>query len=290
MNEYLNFSLIVVTTDRFFFVERFFRSLVSQRYKNFEVLFVYGESHIAEAQVLVEKFNDRLKIKVFASPSDSASAKRNTALGAALGDIVAFPDDDCLYFPDTLQIVSEIFTTRSEVHALMGVRVGLNGDWRQGRQNDFIEALRVTNRYIVFRNSETFLQFYRKQCIDGVGLFDETLGPGTGLPYGSGEDTDYALRAFSAGCAIFRSHDAVVAHPDPPLGNPELYPKAKSYAVGRMRLLQKHSMPLWFELANIAYPLCRIPLDCLPILRFRWTVFKARLVASIHSRMSKRKV
>jgi GT2 family glycosyltransferase len=285
----MNFSLIVATTDRFSFIDRLFNSLTSQRYKKFEIIFVCGEPYSAEAKNLVGKYNEKLNIKIFTDSSHSASAKRNIALNTASGDIIAFPDDDCLYFPDTLQIVHDILSSRPEVHALLGTRTGLNGDWHQERQSDHLEAKQITTRYDAFRNSETFLQFYRKHCIESIGLFDETLGPGTGLPYGSGEDTDYVLRAFSAGFNIFRSPDVIVAHPDIPLGNQDLYPKAASYAAGRMRLLQKHSMPLWFELANIMYPLCRIPLDCFPVLRYRWMIFQSRLVASIQNRIRKRK-
>jgi glycosyltransferase involved in cell wall biosynthesis len=285
----LKLSLVVSTIDRFFYVERLFQSLVAQQYKNFEILFVHNEQCAAEVQELIKIFNGKLHIKTFIAQSESISAKRNVALNTAAGDIIAFPDDDCIYFPNTLQTVHEIFRVRPGVDALLATRVGLNCEWKCVPPASSTELSRVKSRYGTFKNSETFLQFYRKQCIEAVGFFDETLGPGTGLPYGSGEDTDYVLRAFSAGCAIFLSSHVTVAHPDLPFGNPELYPKAKSYAAGRMRLLQKHSMPLWFELANIAYPLCRIPLDCLPILRFRWVVFTARLKACIIGRISRKK-
>lgn len=281
------FSLVVVTTCRFSLVERLFHSFASQRYKNFEVLFVHGRTYTAEAQALTEKFNNLLNIKTFVSPSDSVSVARNLPLGFVMGDIIAFPDDDCIYFPETLQTVYEIFSAQLEIDALLSTRVGLN-NWQEAQHAASIETSRVKTHYDVFRNSETFLQFYRKQCVKTVGLFDETLGPGTGLPYGSGEDTDYVFRIFSAGFTVFRASGVIVAHPAPPLGDPELYPKARAYAVGRMRLLQKHSMPLWFELANIIYPLCRIPMDCLPVLRYRWIVFYTRLVASIHNRIRKR--
>ena len=281
------FSLIVVTTDRFSLVERLLHSLVSQRYKHFEVLLVHGKFYDKEVHEITEKFNAIVNIKTFVSPSDSVSVARNVPLSFAAGDIIAFPDDDCIYSPETLHTVYEIFSARPEVDALLGARVCLNS-WQDVQHTTSMEAVRIKSRYDAFRNSETFLQFYRKQCVETVGLFDESLGPGTGLPYGSGEDTDYVLRAFAAGFAVFRAPGVIVTHPDPPLSNPSLYPKVRSYAAGRMRLLQKHSMPLWFELANILYPLCRIPLDCLPVLRYRWTVFRARLAASIHQKINKK--
>jgi GT2 family glycosyltransferase len=283
------FTLIVVTTDRFSLVERLFHSFVSQRYKNFAVLFVHGKMYGEEAQTITERFGGSLNVRTFASPSDSVSAARNLALSAVAGDVVAFPDDDCVYTPETLQTAFEIFSARPEADVLLGARTHLS-ERQKSRPAASVAAARIRSRYAAFRNSETFLQFYRTRCVRTVGPFDETLGPGTGLPYGSGEDTDYVLRAFAAGCAVFRAPGVVVAHPAPSLEDPGFYPKARSYAVGRMRLLHKHSMPLWFELANILYPLCRIPPDCLPVLRYRWTVFRARLGASIRSRTGGGKV
>jgi hypothetical protein len=280
-------SLVVVTTDRLLLVERLFHSFVSQRCQNFEVLFVHGKACTEEMRALTERFGQSLTIKTFVSPSDSVSVARNVPLRAAAGDIVAFPDDDCVYSPETLQTVCGIFGAHPETDVLLGARARLNIR-QEVRHRASLEISRVKSRYEAFRNSETFLQFYRRRCLETVGPFDEALGPGTGLPYGSGEDTDYVLRAFAAGFAVFRAPGVGVAHPDPPLGDPELLSKAKAYAVGRMRLLQKHSMPLWFEAANILYPLCRIPLDCLPVFRFRWTIFQARLAASVRNRMSGR--
>lgn len=284
----MKISLVVSTIDRIFCVIRLFQSLLLQQYKNFEIILVYSEYYSVEIQKIINQFSGKLNIITLSTENKSVSARRNMGLMEVTGNIIAFPDDDCIYFPNTLQTVYEAFRNNPEVDVLLASRAGLNNEWKS-LSSAIGELSRKKNRYHVFKNSETFLQFYRKQCIEIIGYFDEKLGPGTGLPYGSGEDTDYLLRAYAAGFAIFHSPHITVAHPDPPLGNPELYPKAKSYAVGRMYLIQKHSMPLWFELANIFYPLCRIPLDCWPILRFRWVIFAARLKASILSRVNRRK-
>ena len=280
------FSLIVVTTNRLALVERFFYSLVHQSYKNFEVLFVHGANHTLAAQAIVEKFKDSLAIKTFASPSHSASSARNIPMSAARGDIIAFPDDDCVYPSEVLYTANAIFTAHPEIDALLGTKRDLN-IWKEDQKATSTNTFPVKNCFDAFQDSETYLQMYRRHCVSTVGLFDETLGPGTGLPYGSGEDTDYVLRTLKAGFKVFRAPGIIVAHPAVTLNDPALHAKARSYAFGRMRLLQKHSMPLWFELANIFYPLLHFPIDCLPILRYRWTTFTARLKASITNRINK---
>ena len=279
----MTFSLIVVTTDRLHATERLFHSFASQQYKDFEVLFVHGEACETAASALAASFSDRLNIQTFVSPSKAVSVARNLVLPLASGDIIAFPDDDCEYPPDVLQTVKTIFTAHPEADALLGTQVA--DIWEKGRHSGSNKVVRVESNYAAFRHSGTILQFYRRKCVEAVGGFDATLGPGTSLPYGSGEDTDYVLRVLKAGFGVFHAPGVQVAHPAFNIHDPALLPKIRSYAAGRMRVLRKHSMPLWFELANILYPLCRIPADCLPVLRYRWTMFLSRLTAGIGNRM-----
>jgi GT2 family glycosyltransferase len=275
----VKFSLITVTTDRLPLTERLLRSLAAQTHKNFEILFVHGPACSEGARALAGRFPD-LDVKVFASRDHCLSRSRNLALPHAAGDIVAFPDDDCVYEPDTLTEILSLFQRRSEADVLLaGLRDLEEEEERCSARGK--DALRPVGRYAVFRGSETFLQFYRRRCVDAVGPFDERLGPGTGLPYGSGEDTDYVLRAAEAGFGVFRAPSAVVRHPAADLRDPGLRDKVKAYARGRMYLLRKHKMPFWFKLANSVYPLLCIPGECLkacgPVLGYRWTMFAARL-------------
>jgi GT2 family glycosyltransferase len=284
----MTFSLLAVTTDRLHLTERLFHSLASQRYKDFEVLFIYGEARAADALALARRFGGRLNIQPLASPSRAVSSARNLALPLAKGDCIAFPDDDCVYPPDVLHTVSAIFAAHPEADALLAAKVDLDM-WemrKEGPRTGADGVSRVENRYAAFTNSETYLQFYRKKCTEAVGGFDETLGPGTSLSYGSGEDTDYVLRVLEAGFGIFRAPGVVIAHPALNPRNPEILPRTRAYAAGRMRVLHKHSMPLWFVLANIAYPLLRMPVDCLPVLRYRWNMFGARLAAGMKNRIT----
>jgi GT2 family glycosyltransferase len=130
-----------------------------------------------------------------------------------------------------------------------------------------------------------YTQFYRKSVIETVGDFDPNLGPGTGLPYGCGEDTDYLLRVLKAGFTVLRTPSVMVLHPAVNMRSPGLRDKTRAYARGRMYLLRKHNMPKWFVLANILYPLLCLPVECLHqfllVVRYRWTMFRARLATWI---------
>jgi GT2 family glycosyltransferase len=136
-----------------------------------------------------------------------------------------------------------------------------------------------SSRRDLFRYGTSYVQFHKKEVVKAVGDFDESLGVGSDTPYRSGEDTDYVLRAFARGFKTAHAPDVTVRHPAVNLRDPALPEKVRAYAKGRMRLLRKHNMPLWFTLANVVYPLARIPADCLPVIRYRWNMFTARLGA-----------
>lgn len=66
----------------------------------------------------------------------------------------------------------------------------------------------------LFVRGETYVQFHRRSATIAIGMFDPELGPGTGLPYGCGEDTDYLLRAANHG-PVYRAPAIRVFHPCP---------------------------------------------------------------------------
>jgi GT2 family glycosyltransferase len=267
-----------VTTSRLALVERLFRSLADQTYKNFDVVFVHEQPCAAEAAALAEKFVGDVKILALPVPVCGVSRARNLGLPHLGGDIVSFPDDDCVYTPDTLSEIVALFRARPEVDALLAARADLE---EAIPADSAAKAPVAVNRYALFGCSETFLQFYRSPCVRSIGAFDEKLGAGTGLPYGCGEDTDYALRAMQAGFTVLRAPSARVRHPPVDFSDRSLAAKVEAYARGRMYLLRKHALPLWFRLANVAYPLAalarEVPGQGLQTLSYRWRMFAARL-------------
>lgn len=271
-----DFSLIVVTKDRLDFVRRLFCSFELQTYKKFSVIFVYENTCKNAAKGLIEEFRDKFPIVPVESELCGVSRARNLALPLANGTYVAFPDDDCWYTPDTLAQVAAVFARQPGVDGILAQRVGDIAEPAPAGARQM-----PVNRYTAFRGSEAFLQFYRARCVHNVGPYDETLGAGSGLPYGSGEDTDYVLRALACGARVARIPSVRVAHPEPDLTDPALPRKTAAYAAGRMWLLRKHGFPFWFRLVNVLYPLAALPKDMLRkgrrMLPYRWHMFRSRL-------------
>jgi GT2 family glycosyltransferase len=280
----MKFSLIVVTTNRLRLAERLLTSLSAQTHKNFEVIFVHGKECATEAQALAATYAPGLDIRTLASTDHCLSRSRNSTLPLIRGDIIAFPDDDCVYETDTLAQCATVFMENQRVHVLMG-RVC---DLYETIAIPSLSVVQKLNYMSIFRHSFSIAQFHKRECIQAVGDFDEDMGVGCATPFQSGEDTDYALRALKSGFCLAYAPSILVRHPAVNVRDPALPEKVKAYAGGRMRLLRKHNMPAWFITANVVWPLARIPVECLKeflaIFRYRWTMFAARLNGLLYMR------
>jgi GT2 family glycosyltransferase len=178
------------------------------------------------------------------------SRARNVGMQRATGDILTFPDDDCWY-PDTLlSRVVERFRRDPSLGALLGHPVDAEGrsafprwDLREG----------WVNRYNVWRRSNSNALFVRREVATRIGGFDETLGIGSGTPWGAAEDIDYPLRVLAAGVPVYYDPSIQVHHPRVIPHYESDRTRAQSYAAGMGRVLRKAQYPWWF----VGYQLLR---------------------------------
>lgn len=263
-------DLLVATLGRVGELDRLLTSLEAQTCKNFRVLLADQNPPGFLDEMLAR--HSGLSINRIMLPSKGVSIARNLLLEKADGDIIVFPDDDCWYAPDTLERVRESFGRHFSCGALLGVwssspEVHVHGvpDGIVGRAGLFLLA-------------GTCVQFFRREAVDGI-RFDPLLGPGTGLPYGCGEDTDFLLYVHGR-TVVRRNRKIRVFHPSPIEALP-LAQKVANYAAGRMYLLKKHKFSSVFVLFNVLYPLCLVPVDALRYGKahamYRWRMFRERL-------------
>lgn len=263
-------SLLIATVRRRTELERLLFSLRQQKHTCLQIIIADQNPPNFLVDVYAE-FTD-LPLQVISAPDKGVSQARNAILPLAKGDYIVFPDDDCWYAPDTLAQVVEAFRRHPEAGAVLGY-------WTpspQLPQPDNTEQ--VLSSTALFSQGGTCVQFFRAEAVKDL-RFDSRLGPGTGLPYGCGEDTDYLLEAHKR-APVWRCPSIRVFHPSPDTHVPS-DTKIASYAAGRMYLLKKHAFPLWFRCANVLYPLCMLPLDALrkgrKAARYRWRMFVERL-------------
>ena len=102
----LRFDLVVATVDRTDDLRALLASLAAQTHDGFRLVVVDQNDDDRVSRLLAEHPGlDALHMR---SPRGLSRA-RNATLPHLTGDLVAFPDDDCLYPPDLLDRVARRF-------------------------------------------------------------------------------------------------------------------------------------------------------------------------------------
>jgi glycosyltransferase involved in cell wall biosynthesis len=211
------------------------QSLEKQTYKNFELIVIdQNNDSIAD---LFQDFRDKFSINYISTPIKGLSRARNRGLEVADGDIIAFPDDDCVYESNVLEQIKETLETKEEIGFISTNTSNIEGTGSlvNAPQADMI----LDNKYGFFGPS--FTLFFKKQLVKDIGTFNEDLGVGSGTIYGAGEETDFVLRGLKKGYKGFFRKDLFVYHPlkEETIDEQSLK-RALSYAGGFGKIIRLH--------------------------------------------------
>lgn len=248
----MKFSLIMATKGRGEEIGRFLLSLTRQDYSNFELI-VVDQNEDNRLEVILKNSNLSSAI-VHLKSAPGLSRARNAGLAFATGDIIAFPDDDCWYPNGLLKRVVSEFASHPSVEGLTGR--SQDGLTRPGRPSggSFSRWKGRVDIANVWRRGISYTIFLRSSVCAAVGSFDEELGLGAGTRFGSGEETDYLIRAVKLGFLIEYLPHIVVFHPNPISYDRSRCLKAFRYGVGMGRVLAKHRYRLGYNLRTILRP------------------------------------
>lgn len=271
----IQFSLIMATYGRKSEIAAFLESILKQTYdiSLVEVIIIDQNDYIS-LDDLIETYSKKLNINHIKSKIKGLSYNRNVGLNIARGKYIAFPDDDCTYYPETLSATDNLFQTEIDVDIFLGKiydkknNKNIIRNWR--------DKSYIVNMYNFYTSYSSITIFTRKNNI----LFDEKLG--VGQYFGSYEDADYVLQALNKKLKIKYQPDIVVWHPDLS-ANIMSYQKIFSYGLGFGALCKKYNnfpilflfiQALMFHLLKAGIGL--IKLDGYEVKK-RWLSFSSRI-------------
>jgi hypothetical protein len=237
----MTFLLIMSTMGRTEELIKFFESLVIQEGISYRI-YLCDQNEDGRLDALLRAWGQRFAICVVRS-AKGLSRGRNAALAAAFNDsrmdrqghVVAFPDDDCWYPNGLLEKVANGLSSNSALAGLTARSMTAPGIASAKSSPDHSVDL---NRENLFRGSMgiSYCIFLRMEAVEEVGGFDESLGVGSGTPWGAGEESDYLLRAMSLGVKLKYDPNLHVFHPDKSSeSNPARF---LAYARGHGRVLR----------------------------------------------------
>jgi len=235
----MRFSLIIATYGRKSEIDAFLQSIERQRYdtSKIEIIIVDQNDKIVLDNICA-KYSNKLNIEHIKSDKKGLSFNRNIGLRSATGEIIAFPDDDCTYYPETLVEVENYFKNYDDVDVVLGkiydrkIKKNIIRDWK-----DYVFKISVNNFFLSFSSITIFA---KKNDI----FFDNEFGVGT--LFGSNEDGDYILQHLNENKIVYYSPAIEVWHPD--FSSDVIsHEKVYSYGLGFGALVKKHlSLPLVF--------------------------------------------
>jgi glycosyltransferase involved in cell wall biosynthesis len=232
-----SFDLVVATLGRTRELERLLASLERQTHGRLRVLLVdQNEDDRLAPIVAAHSALDVVRLR----SKPGLSRARNRALAELSADLVAFPDDDCVYADDLLTRVAARVADEASLDGLSGRAVGTDGTSSPSWERD--PALLTDDN--LWNRVNAGAIFLRRALVAEVGSFDEELGLGSRAPWSSGEEVDYLVRAVRAGGRVAYDPELTVTHDARPLDAEGL--RALGYRDGASigYILRKHRYPL----------------------------------------------
>jgi GT2 family glycosyltransferase len=236
----LSFDLVLPTLGRTESLGRFLDSLEAQSPQELRLLIAdqSGDDRVERALLGHPKLNV-LRLDTNAG----LSRARNAALAHVDADIVAFPDDDCVYPPGLLESVARRLDADSRLDGVVGMAVDAQGHPSAASRWDAPGGPLTLHN--LWRRAVSITIFLRRHVVEQVGRFDESLGLGSGTRFQSGEEVDYLIRALLHGARLEYDPSICVVHPQGP-DSPEAVGRiAARNGLAMGRLLRRHYGPVF---------------------------------------------
>lgn len=171
-------SVIVPTQNRPDFLSKALDSISLQTYKQIEAIVVNDGGE--DVSTIINAFQGRLTIKYFTHDRNKdRSAARNTAIKHASGQYIAYLDDDDVFYPDHIETALKVLTNTVYkvvyTDACRAYQIKA-GDSYHTIKKDFPYSTDYTKGIFYKTNITPILcVVHDKECIKGVGMFDESL-------------------------------------------------------------------------------------------------------------------
>jgi glycosyltransferase involved in cell wall biosynthesis len=214
----------MATINRSIEVEQFCIGLKNQTYNNYELIIV-DQNEGDNVFNIYKKYENFFSIKYIKSTRKGLSYNRNLGLAQMTGNIIAFPDDDCEYKPDTLEFVDKSFADKKLDYFTFNSCDKNDPSLPKYSSNDS----HYVNKSNFYSSGISYALFIKSSLIKEF-KFDLRLG--IGAEFGSGEESDLVLYLIKQKAIGFYDGNYCIFHPYKPLkeGNVErVYSYAKGY-------------------------------------------------------------
>lgn len=171
-------SVIIPTYNNAQFIRDAIDSVLSQTYKNYEIL-VIDDGSTDNTKEIIEKYNGK-RIKYIYQENKGLAAARNTGIKASTGELVAFLDSDDMWLPEKLERQISIINGFPNVGLVGCGYYGIDESGKRVKETkgrDYPDKELLLNN-LMMRNVVTGSGsgvLAKKECFNKAGLFDESF-------------------------------------------------------------------------------------------------------------------
>ena len=247
------FSLVLCTINRKEEVDKFLQSLSRQTLSEFKVIIV-DQNKDGLLDPVIAKWRELLTIEHFKVDFQGLSKARNFGIKYIKEGLIAFPDDDCEYHPSTLENTYIFMRQNPKASIVIGKQCS---KICHANENILTQVEEIKDPLNIFKSKAiSFTIFARLSDINQLGpaFFDEKLGVGAGTKWGSGEETDFLIRAHRLGITIFKQPAIEIFHPVK-ISSPR---RCLHYGLGRYKVIKKNDLGCIIYAINVLQPLTRL--------------------------------
>ena len=157
-------SIIICTYNKAKYLDLTLSGYQAQTYKDFEIV-VVDDGSIDNTKDIINKYNDRLKIKYHKQENRGIAASRNAALNIAEGKYIIITDDDRIPSKDFVYQHKSTLDKNGKV-----VSIGKQGEMLSiycvGLAFDFTFEMNIYNRYPFLLSVDEFQFFTAENVVD----------------------------------------------------------------------------------------------------------------------------
>ena len=223
-------------------LDRLLMSVQRQSFRDFEVIIV-DQSQNRSVIDIINKYTESYQIIQLIQAESGASLARNAGGNQARGEILFWPDEDCLLSEiNLLMLVDKEFKINPELGGLIVVARDEDGvpfhRWLPHHKR-ILTALDALTR------ATEWAMFIRREIFYSNGGFDCNFGPGKSTLWAAGESADLCLRMLCNRHRLVFTPEIYVNHPNPKIqfNNQIQLRKGYVYAAAMGAVIRKNNIP-----------------------------------------------
>ncbi len=253
----MKITVIICTYNRGDLISGTLRSIIkNQTKKPDEIIIVNGGGENDCIEVLDEWKQVFTSLEIINTKNKNLACSRNIGLKKCHGDIILQTDDDARPFPDWIEKVVKIHLKYPKCGVIGGRVIDASKRTYLSKIAD-VSTFPSHNTQKIVRSVPGVNSSYKKEVINKVGKYDETLF--------RGEDVDYNWRAKLLGWDILYHPEIKVKHINRPTWKSLFY---QHFMYGRAHYLVRKKWPEMYS----HYPLSITSLSAFSKLIASWTI------------------